>query len=138
MEEEEKLTTNASPPDSSNRASNKQQYDSSSSRNNSSRYSQQRSFEEKSTWVRRQKISFFIDVRGMICKKRKKKKRTPLKEILTEIIYKQYINIFMVNSHACISTYLQIDQETISRRDDSSSRHVSINNFFFCVKREKL
>ncbi len=43
----------------------------------------------------------------------------------------------MVNSHACISTYLQIDQETISRRDDSSSRHVSINKSF-CVKREKL
>lgn len=35
----------------------------------------------------------------------------------------------MVNSHAYISTYLQIDQETISRRDDSSSRHVSINTF---------
>ena len=37
----------------------------------------------------------------------------------------------MVNSHACIYTYLQIDQETSSRRDDSSSRHVSINYIFF-------
>ncbi len=34
----------------------------------------------------------------------------------------------MVNSHACISTYLQIDQDTSSRRDDSSTKHVS-NHF---------
>ena len=36
-----------------------------------------------------------------------------------------YKTIIMVNSHACISTYLQIDQDTSSRRDDSSSKHVS-------------
>lgn len=34
-------------------------------------------------------------------------------------------NLFMVKSHACISTYLQIDHDTSSRRDDSSSKHVS-------------
>ena len=37
----------------------------------------------------------------------------------------------MVNSHACISTYLQIDQEASLRRDDSSSRYVSITVLFF-------
>lgn len=46
----------------------------------------------------------------------------------------------MDNSHACISTYLQIDQETSSRRDDSSSKHVSIINtllLYVSVKPEK-
>jgi hypothetical protein len=37
----------------------------------------------------------------------------------------------MVNSHACISKYLQIDQDTSSRRDDSSSKHVS--NYKFII-----
>ncbi len=43
----------------------------------------------------------------------------------------------MVNSHACISTYLQIDQETSSRRDDSSSKHVSNHKYLclFCIER---
>lgn len=43
---------------------------------------------------------------------------------------KKYIFNIMVNSHACLSNYLQIDQETNSHRDESSSRHVSIHSFF--------
>jgi hypothetical protein len=43
----------------------------------------------------------------------------------------------MVNSHALISNYLQIDQETISRRDDSSSRHVSNQKFLYLFDTER-
>ena len=45
----------------------------------------------------------------------------------------------MVKSHACISTYLQIDQDTSSRRDDPSSKHVSMHShLIFSCKTEAL
>jgi hypothetical protein len=60
--------------------------------------------------------SDFFDVRVI----RKKKKK---------ILAENYLsNNLMVNSHACISTYLQIDQDTSSRRDESSTKHVSNQN----------
>lgn len=43
----------------------------------------------------------------------------------------------LVNSHACISTYLQIDQDSSSRRDDSSSKYVSRFEFSLILFFEK-
>lgn len=46
----------------------------------------------------------------------------------------------LVNTHACISTYLQIDQDSSSRRDDSSSKYVSrfqFHSFAFLIEKKE-
>lgn len=91
--------------------------------------------------------SFFIDVRKMISeekknfnlKKRKTQKtksKTPFRRFQMRSLTIDTQNLSMDYSNAYISTYLQIDQETNSRRDDSSSRNVSVNHLLlyrFCL-----